>query len=251
VRRHAALTAVLVGTGLAGLPAAAAVGLLVLTAPALALARTPGATAADLVVAGCGALGVLLLAALTVDVLRAGIQEAASLARAAHHPARAPRPQGPPPRLVRRLVALAVGVALGSGTLAAQAAPPTPDAGWAALAPVTPGWAAVDGGPGADRPDPGWAAVASPVVAVPEPAPSPAAAGVHLPGGTRAPVPADPAEVVVQRGDSLWSLAVDQLGDGADELTLARTVERLHHANLDVIGADPDLLLPGQVLRLP
>ena len=66
----------------------------------------------------------------------------------------------------------------------------------------------------------------------------------------RTPAPAVPAEVVVQRGDSLWSLAEDQLGADADEVALARTVEHLHRVNLDVIGADPDLLLPEQVLRL-
>lgn len=249
MRGRGPLTAVLVGAGLAGLPAAGALGLLALTTPALTLARAPGASAADLLVAVCGGLGVLLLAALALDVLRAGVQEAAALARAPRVPGPTARTQSPPPRLVRRLVALAVGLALGSGTLAAQAAPRTPDAGWAALAPVTPGWASVDDAPGG-LPDAAWASVPSAVVAVPDPVRSAPAAEVSLPGGTRAPAVEVPAEVVVKRGDSLWSLAEDQLGPDADETALTRAVEHLHRVNLDVIGADPDLLLPGQVLRL-
>lgn len=247
MRRHPALTALLVGAVLSVVPLAAAAGLLALTAPSLALAVRAHGQPADLLVAGCGSLGVLLLLALAADVLRAGVQEASSLRRRATRPARPARAgavPSPPPRLVRRVVALVVGLALGSGALAAQAAPRTPEAGWAAVAPVTPGWAAVPGPAGA-LPEPGWAV--TPIVS----ATTPDRPGSVLPGGTRHSAPLPVGEVVVHRGDTLWSLARDHLGRSADDVTLARTVERLHQVNVDVIGADPDLLLPGQVLRLP
>ncbi|WP_317633977.1 transglycosylase family protein [Kitasatospora sp. DSM 101779] len=56
-------------------------------------------------------------------------------------------------------------------------------------------------------------------------------------------VPADSATVVVQDGDTLDGIA--------RTLQLPGGWPALHSANLDVIGDDPDLILPGQTLRLP
>lgn len=64
------------------------------------------------------------------------------------------------------------------------------------------------------------------------------------------PAPAG-ATVVVLRGDTLWGIAATTLGADADDASVLAEVARWHDANRDVIGADPDLLLPGQVLHAP
>ncbi|AEG45065.1 LysM peptidoglycan-binding domain-containing protein [Isoptericola variabilis] len=64
-------------------------------------------------------------------------------------------------------------------------------------------------------------------------------------------VGADAGTVVVHRGDTLWDLARAALGDDATDADVMRAVVRWHEANRDVIGDDPDLILPGQVLRAP
>lgn len=56
-----------------------------------------------------------------------------------------------------------------------------------------------------------------------------------------------PATHVVRSGDSLWSIARANPGGGSVD-TRWRAIWR---ANRDVVGDDPDLILPGQVLRLP
>lgn len=61
-----------------------------------------------------------------------------------------------------------------------------------------------------------------------------------------------PRTVVVQKGDTLWSLTDDALGPGPEDPTLlAEAWPLLHEQNRDVIGEDPDLLVPGQVLTVP
>ena len=60
---------------------------------------------------------------------------------------------------------------------------------------------------------------------------------------------------VVVRGDCLWHIAagqlLDQLGRPPDDHEIASAVQAWWRANADVIGPDPDLLLPGQVLLPP
>ena len=58
------------------------------------------------------------------------------------------------------------------------------------------------------------------------------------------------------RGDCLWDIAADWLHrlDPDVPVTAAgvrRATEDWWQVNADVIGPDPDLLLPGQVLRPP
>ncbi|GAA2745442.1 hypothetical protein GCM10009868_26900 [Terrabacter aerolatus] len=57
--------------------------------------------------------------------------------------------------------------------------------------------------------------------------------------------------VTVHRGDSLWSVAARHLGPGASDSEVAREWPRWYAANRDVVGDDPDLLVPGQQLRPP
>ncbi len=59
-------------------------------------------------------------------------------------------------------------------------------------------------------------------------------------------------EVVrVRPGDTLWALAVRHLPAGADDARITACWQHIHELNRDVIGADPDLILPDQWLRLP
>jgi nucleoid-associated protein YgaU len=63
-------------------------------------------------------------------------------------------------------------------------------------------------------------------------------------------------EHVVVRGDCLWDIAEAWLaeqhpGAAVTAPEVARAVHAWWQANTDVLGADPDLLLPGQVLRPP
>ena len=57
--------------------------------------------------------------------------------------------------------------------------------------------------------------------------------------------------VVVSRGDCLWSLVAARLPATANDASIARHTRRWYIANADVIGADPDLLLPGTRLHAP
>lgn len=55
----------------------------------------------------------------------------------------------------------------------------------------------------------------------------------------------------VKSGDSLWSIAQGVLGAKASLAQIAREVRRLWQLNADTIGTgDPDLIMPGQRLRL-
>jgi nucleoid-associated protein YgaU len=82
------------------------------------------------------------------------------------------------------------------------------------------------------------------------PVPDWPAAGAPAPAAT-----APPGDRVVVRGDCLWHIAADSLsgqpGRPPDDAEVAVAVDAWWHANADVIGPDPDVLLPGQVLRAP
>jgi len=55
----------------------------------------------------------------------------------------------------------------------------------------------------------------------------------------------------VERGDSMWSIARDNLGSDASGAAVSREVERLWKLNRSAIGTDdPNLIFPGQTLKL-
>jgi len=60
-----------------------------------------------------------------------------------------------------------------------------------------------------------------------------------------------PARVVVKPGDTLWSIAAKDLGPNATPEDIAARWPAWYAANRQSIGPDPDLILPGQVLRIP
>jgi hypothetical protein len=61
----------------------------------------------------------------------------------------------------------------------------------------------------------------------------------------------DGRTTVVMPGDCLWTIAATYLGPGASNAEIAAAWPRWYAANRQVIGADPNLLLPGMVLRAP
>ncbi|OLT55410.1 hypothetical protein BJF88_06085 [Cellulosimicrobium sp. CUA-896] len=105
--------------------------------------------------------------------------------------------------------------------------------------------------PGAGTPAPGTSAPGTPSGA-------PSGAPDRLPAAERdaalavtRDVPAPAGEVVVLRGDTLWAIAARTLPADATDAAVAAEVERWYAANQDTIGADPDLIRPGQVLVAP
>lgn len=54
----------------------------------------------------------------------------------------------------------------------------------------------------------------------------------------------------VRPGDTLWSIAAEVLETPAPA-RIARYWPRIHRLNRHLIGADPNLIMPGQVLELP
>lgn len=180
------------------------------------------------------------------------------------------------PRRVRHLLAIAVHTAgtprarrmlwhagavagLGAGLLSAcseapAAAPPGDDLSWGAV-PAVVATAAPSSPSTVPLPGP----TSSPVTTAPA---APTAQAPHTPGdadadastvpdtqGSRAVEATTPTHTVAV-GDTLWGIAAGLLGPGADDAQTTRTWQRIHEHNRDVIGEDPDLILPGSVLSL-
>ncbi len=57
--------------------------------------------------------------------------------------------------------------------------------------------------------------------------------------------------VTVTPGDTLWDIAADHLPDRSSAADIASSCARWYAANRHVIGPDPDLIVPGQVLAPP
>ena len=55
----------------------------------------------------------------------------------------------------------------------------------------------------------------------------------------------------VQAGDTLWSIAADQLGEGTDASTVYDYTLDIYEANKDALGQNAELLYEGQVLQIP
>ncbi|MGH3495982.1 MAG: LysM peptidoglycan-binding domain-containing protein [Nocardioidaceae bacterium] len=91
------------------------------------------------------------------------------------------------------------------------------------------------------------------------PAGSRALSGLPYPDRPEGPVPPPaaaitkppPEVVVVRAGDSLWSLAERRLPPGTDDSRVVHAWRAWYRLNARVIGPDPDLILPGTLLRTP
>ncbi len=167
------------------------------------------------------------------------------------------------PVLLRRMVEGVLGAALASGSLAAAVpAGATPIAAASVTSAevlataATPATPATPGQPPAATPGAGRANPASgqPKDTWPD---------LDRPGRTshgpvaaaRPPAEATPGAgattVVVRPGDTLWGIARRELGGAAQLTEVAAEWPRWYAANRAVIGSDPDLLYPGQVLAPP
>jgi nucleoid-associated protein YgaU len=232
--RRLALTAAAMGfvaAALAALTPALPEMASVLAAPQRA-ADTTGADALVLAVAGLlawgvwawGCLGLALTAASALPGLLGGT------ARLATHVV---LPAG-----ARRGAAVLLGLGLG-------VAAPLGGVASTLLAAPAAAAAGVDGVP--DWPS---RSTPSPVDAAPAPAADTAVPDWPDPSATP-----EPGAHVVVRGDCLWTIAGSRLsGQSAtppSDGDIARAVHAWWTANADVIGPDPDRLLPGQVLRAP
>jgi hypothetical protein len=155
-----------------------------------------------------------------------------------------------------------------------QASPGNPGTGHNPGAAPTPG-SATPGNPAPGDPaasnDPGSATTAAPGGGAPAGgggpvAPGPDAGGPGAPGHgsppgapgvtspvtpSPVPVPAPGQVVTVHPGETLWSIAARHLGPGASDAQIARDWPRWWSANRDVVGPDPNLILPGETLRAP
>jgi nucleoid-associated protein YgaU len=133
------------------------------------------------------------------------------------------------PSAARRSAALLLGLGLGVAAPVATAA-------------TVLGTPAVAAAPASGVPD--WPTAAVPTPPPVEPVPD-------WPGADRLEEDA----YVVLRGDCLWRIAETWLRGRSDgsptDGEVARAVDAWWTANVDVIGPDPDRLLPGQVLRPP
>ena len=175
-----------------------------------------------------GALGLALTAASALPGVLGGA------ARVALHVA---LPAG-----ARRSAALALGLGLGvAGPLLAPAALPSPLSTAAAASWVPPTAA----GPAVDR----TASPSGPVV------PDWPAPPSHGPAPDWPPATAEAQARLVVGGDCLWYIASERLlavhGRSATDGEVAAATEAWWRANAAVIGPDPDLLFPGQVLAPP
>lgn len=141
------------------------------------------------------------------------------------------------PRISPPSVAPGTGAAADGATDRSTIAQPTP------AAPAAP-----------TAPDPTTPAV--PTTAVPTAAAPPTEAqptetqptGTQPPG---APATGTPLSVTVHAGDSLWSIAAAHLPPGSDDAAVAAAWPRWYATNRSVVGDDPDLIRPGQILTVP
>jgi LysM repeat protein len=143
------------------------------------------------------------------------------------------------PGVVRRALVLAVGAGIGlsAATGATAAAPGDVDLGWAVTASTT---------------------TTAPVVADPTETATATAATVATTVSSSSRGSATPAEptarpdtVVVAPGDTLWHIAQRALPSDAGAADIASAWPAWYAQNAELIGDDPDLIQPGQVLHAP
>lgn len=135
------------------------------------------------------------------------------------------------PAMLRRVVLVCCGVAAGAGALGPAAAEPHP--------------------PGEVEHQTAGVAIGAVLTGLPLPD-RPLGEAPRARGRTplARPEPAT-ARYQVRPGDSLWDIAARHLGGSPSPAEVGAAWRRLHHANRDVVGADPDLLATGSWLVLP
>ena len=93
-------------------------------------------------------------------------------------------------------------------------------------------------------------ALAAPAHATPHRPRADLLSGLPLPDRAQGPAAAGERRVVVRPGDSLWALAERDLPASVSDRQVSERWEAIYHRNRGVIGPDPDLIHPGQILRI-
>lgn len=170
------------------------------------------------------------------------------------------------PRTLASTLLAATAVA-GSAQFAHSAGPAAPDPGWPTVpaAPRDPGWPTTGpdgtspggdsggGQPPADSPEEPGPDESAPDRAPEDKSPDEEASDDRAPrddgprDGPRAAPDRAPRIHVVEPGESLWSIAGEFTDSTADQ---AELVAAIHAENRATIGADPDLIMPGQRLEI-
>lgn len=159
--------------------------------------------------------------------------------------------------LARRLLGVGAGVAVAAAAVVAPAAGATSpafeledDLGWGATQDA-------DDEP-TSEPTPDDSPSTTPPSAdpsAPPPPSSPGSSGSRPTTAVPAAAPTDgedeQPDYVVVSGDTLWDIAAAHLADSADDADIAAAWPDWYAVNRDVIGSDPDLIHPGQVLVAP
>jgi len=256
LRSAAATTACLAATaGLTASARASALGPLRIDTGVLLAVCAVGAAAAAILALGSGLLAVVAAARLVGRTLDRVERAAARLT----------------PTLLRRAVAVTVGAGLGLGATASTATAEEIDLGWQVTA--VPAESAVPTEtPSTDHPSTEVPTSTATVAGVTPPADDAAltddAAPVASDDGTAASTTttdgaapddapahpgsaAAPEQVVVVPGDTLWGIAAAHLPPTSGDAEIAAAWPRWYEANRGVVGPDPGLIHPGQVLTRP
>lgn len=229
-------------------------------ASAIGLGRLAVRTAADLPAPDALVATVALaLGALAAAVLTAGCAMLAATSCATALGRRWTRTEAFATRLVPRVLRRALAVGLGAGLtlgLGTTAVADEIDVGWAITSGSTQTEpASGDTGAGAPGiPAASIVTVAQTTTSTPAPTAAPTRSATPEAGPAPAGVPSRqvPARTVtVQAGDSLWRITAGLLPAGSDDARIAATWPLLYAANRDVVGPDPGLIHPGDILTVP
>ncbi len=217
-------------------------GLLVATGVVLNERRSASGSLQDLVGLAASAVGILLLAWWLTSLILAFV--AGLLARSANK--RMQRiAAAAAPEYMKRIAVAVLGfnlIAVPAATASETSAPSTvTSTNYSNDAPaLSPDWTDTQlQTPTVEEVTPQW-----------KPTQHPAQGGL-LVKQQRAEDPRQHHEIAVKPGDCLWSLAATQLGPAATDKQVADQWQRWYSVNRDLVGPDPDVLLPGTLLIAP
>ena len=236
-------------TAALALASADAVSALVRTDPAQ-WGRAELSAALVAAMSGIGSLGAAWHLLSAVIALAATRRPRARLARTALERWGAP--------LVRRIAvgALLAGVAAAPAAAAPAPGPDAPDLGWQPTSGQAESSAASTARGTAPVPGPSGAGGAAGGEEARDPgasSPDQGADGAprRTEGGVAPPAAGSRESLVVEPGQSLWSISAARLGPQASTADIARAWRSLYHANEGAIGPEPGLIHPGLRLTVP
>lgn len=173
------------------------------------------------------------------------------------------------PRLVMRIVSAVTGMLIAATGIGASAALAAPSPSATASSHVTENHAldeddelmVIDRGPtpmsgttGISKANTSKPTSSSPTSMVsPQTAPSAVATASEVaePAPRRNTPPKPRSTVIVKQGDTLWSIAASQLDVKPTDRQIDREWRRWYRANKQVIGSNPDVIVPGMKLEAP